>query len=154
MFIQMRATPTGGPTHCSEGALEYSNAWHTKIFLFLQIKHLVGSACKSDFLVCVSYDSHFAIVFRPCRRSIQYSASKTASYQGVMIIMIIEMPFVLICVSVALLYLSIDIRKGTQLISKQISNNCFLFTRVASIFVQTCKTTHQNVANLSGNILR
>ena len=41
------------------------------------------------------------------------------SYQGVMII---EMRFVLICVSVASLYLRIIISKGMQLISKQISN--------------------------------
>ena len=122
---------------------------------FLQIEYLVKSACKSDFLVGVSYDSQFVFVLRPCCRSIQCSASKKASYQGVMIIMIIEMPFVLICVSIALLYLLHSyIRKGAQLIPKQISNNCFLFTRFASIFVQTCKTTHQNVANLSGNILR
>ena len=57
--------------------------------------------------------------------------------------MIIKMPFVLICVSVALFYLSIVIRKGTQVISKQISNNCFLFTRVACIFDQKCNITHQ-----------
>ena len=50
--------------------------------------------------------------------------------------------------------LSIDIRKGAQLIPKQISNNCFLSTHVATIFIQTYKTTHQNVAYLSGNILR
>ena len=120
-------------------------------FFILQVEYLVEKACKSDFLVCVSYDSHYIFVLRPCRRSIQYSASKRARYQGAMII---EMALVLICVSVALLYLCIVISKGTQLISKQISNNCFLFTRVASIFVQTYKTTHQNVAHLSGNILR
>ena len=72
---------------------------------FLQIEYLVKSACKSDFLVFVSYDSQFVFVLRPCCRSIQCSASKKASYQGVMIIMIIETPFVLICVSIALLYL-------------------------------------------------
>ena len=72
---------------------------------FLQIEYLVKSACKSDFLVFVSYDSQFVFVLRPSCRSIQRSASKKASYQGVMIIKIIEMPFVLICVSIALLYL-------------------------------------------------
>ena len=128
--------------YCSRGAQD---------LFFLQIEYLVESSCKSDFLVCVSYDSHFAFVFHPCSQSIQYSASKKASYQA---IMIIKMPFVLICVSVALLYLCIVISKGVQLIPKQISNNCFLFTRVASKFVQTLKTTHQNVAYLSGNIFR
>ena len=118
---------------------------------FLQIEYLVESACKSDFLVFASYDSHLVFVLRRCCRSIQYSASKKASYQRVVII---EMPFVLICVSVALCTYCIGISKGAQLILKQISSNCFLFTRVASIFVQTCKTTHQNVAYLSGNILR
>ena len=62
---------------------------------FLQIEYLVESACKSGFLVFVSYDSQFVFVLRRCCRSIQYSASKKASYQGVMIITIIEMPFVL-----------------------------------------------------------
>ena len=77
-----------------------------QVLFFLQIEYLVESACKSDFLVFVSYDSKFVFVLRPCCRSIQYSASKKASYQGVMvIIIIIEMPFVLICVSIALLYL-------------------------------------------------
>ena len=71
---------------------------------FLQIEYLVEIACKSEFLVFVSYDSQF-VFLRPCCRSIQYSASKKASYQGVMVIMIIKMPFVLICVSIALLYL-------------------------------------------------
>ena len=71
----------------SEGALEYSIQRMTyQGLFFLQIEDLVESACKSDFLVCVSNDSHFVFVFRPCRRSIQYSASKKASYQGVMII--------------------------------------------------------------------
>ena len=79
---------------------------------FLQTKYLVESACKSDFLVCVSLQS-----FRFCFASllsinpIQYSDSKKASYQGAMII---EMTFVLICVSVALLYQSIVIREGMQ----------------------------------------
>ena len=109
------------------------------------------NACKSDFLLCVSYDIHFIFVLHPCHRSIQYSALKKASYQGVMII---KVPFVLICVSVALLSLSKVMREGMQVISKQISNNCFLFTHVASKFVQTCKTTHPNVANLSDSIVR
>ena len=88
----------------------------------LQIEYLIENACKSYFLVCVSYDSHFVFVFRACRRSVQYSTSKKACCQGVMII---EMRFVLICVSVALSYLSIVISKGMQLISKQISNTVF-----------------------------
>ena len=52
---------------------------------------------------------------------------------------LIEIPFVSICVSVAPLYLSVVIRKGMQVISKQISDNCFLFTRIVPIFAQTCK---------------
>ena len=46
---------------------------------FLQIEYLLETAHKSDFLVCVSYDIHFDFAFRPCRRSIQYSASKKAT---------------------------------------------------------------------------
>ena len=41
----------------------------------------------------------------PLFMGLRVGYSKKASYQGVMIIMIIEMPFALICVSIALLYL-------------------------------------------------
>ena len=55
---------------------------------FLQIQYLVENACKSDLV-----------------NSFLFCVSKKASYQGVMVIMIIEMPFFLIRVSIALLYL-------------------------------------------------
>ena len=87
----------------SHGSLTYDLPYQD--LFFLQIEYLVKSACKSDFLVFVSYDSQFVFVLHPCCQSIQFSASKKASYQGVMVIMIIEIPFVLICVSFALLYL-------------------------------------------------
>ena len=107
---------------------------------FLQIEYLTESACKSDSLVCVSYDSHCV---RPCRQSIQYSSSKKASYQGVMII---KMPFVSICVSIALVYLSKATREKMQVFSKQISKNCFLFIRVAFSFVQTFIRQHSSLS--------
>ena len=80
----------------------------------------VESACESDFLVCVSNDNHF-VFLRPYRRSNQYSASKKASYQSVIVI---EMPFVLICVSVALLYLSIP---GERTNERRTKNEQILF---------------------------
>ena len=83
-------------------AFEYSNSYAllTKTCMayqdpfFLQIRYLLESACKSDFPVYVSYDSHFVFFLRPCNPSIQCSVSKKASFQE---IMIIKMPFVLIC---------------------------------------------------------
>ena len=59
------------------------------------------------FLSVSHKNSHLVSVLRPCPRSVQYCASKKASYEGVMVI---EIPFVLICVSATLLYLCIVMR--------------------------------------------
>ena len=70
-----------------------------QIFLPLSFSDRISleSAYKSNFFVCISYESHFIFVLRPCRGSTKFGVTKKASYQGVMII---EMPFALICVMV------------------------------------------------------
>ena len=49
----------GGPTYCNEGP---SNILTYDLpRSFLQIEYLIEKACKSDFVVCVSYNSHFVL---------------------------------------------------------------------------------------------
>ena len=74
-------------------ALKYSNSMIYQDLFF-------QNACKSDFLVCVSYDIHFVLF---CALAVEQSntAPQRGLYQG---IVVFKMLFILICISVALLY--------------------------------------------------
>ena len=54
--------------------------------------------------MCASYDNHFVFALSP---SISPILRLEDNWQSNQVVMIIKMPFVLICVSVALLYLNV-----------------------------------------------